>query len=346
MKVLLFTPSFYTLHKTVFSGFQNLGFKVLQHDYRFSISRWKNKVNVQAFRFPFSIRNAWEKKFIQDINDIHINIFNNEKPDIVFIYNNEMLLPSTLNYFKEENTKIIFFLGDSPYYTPTNKHYLQLLFYGDLVVTPDSFWRDQLKQIGLQNIIVDFPGFDDSLINFREPLDSEKIAYSFDILFVGTGYANSWGYKRALFLSKFSDFNLKIFGDNKWYRWIKYFPELLPSFQKMKKRISDEQLIIMSKCAKVYPVDANPAILNGIHLRIFDCIAMGVLPIVEYRKDQDTFFNGVSLPTIKTYDQIKGITKRYLRNDSLRVSTLKELQDYTNKNYRADVVIKRLLEKI
>ena len=102
----------------------------------------------------------------------------------------------------------------------------------------------------------------------------------------------------------------------------------------------------MKKCAKVYPVDANPAVLNGIHLRMFDCIAMGVLPLVEYRKDLDTFFKEVNLPLIKNYQDAEGLAKKFISNDSLREKTLKELFDYTRVRFSPDIVFGKILKML
>ncbi len=345
MKILLLIPSSYTLYKTIDNGFSRLGFTVYHHDYRNFITRWQNQINTQIFRLPYRYREKWETYFLPRINQKHREIFDRENPDIVFIYNNEMLLPETIEYFKKNRAKIIFIMGDSPYYTPTNRYYMSLLFLADLIISPDSFWADQLKLLGIKNVVVDFPGFDESLMEFRQPTDSERKAYECEVLFVGTGYADTWGYKRALFLSKLANFDTRIYGNNKWLRWLEFFPELKPKFHLLKNRISLEQLVMMSKCARVYPVDANPAILNGVHLRVFDCISMGVLPMVEYRKDHESFFKGVELPLIHTYDEAGNVAQKYLKNDDLREKTLQELQQFVKTKFAADVVLKRILEK-
>lgn len=346
MKILLLFPSAYTLHKTISNGFQKLGYTVHHHDYRHYLKSWQEKVNTQIYRLPFTYRNKWEGYFLSLINRKHLEIFDEEKPDIVFIYNNEMLLPNTLDYFKKRNAKIIFIMGDSPYYTPTNRYYLPLLFFADLIISPDSFWADQLKLLSIKNVIVDFPGFDESLLNFREPTIEERKNFSIDVLFVGTNYVDGWGFKRTLFLSKFAQFNLKIYGNNKWLRWLEFFPELKPKFELLKERLSLERLVIMSKCAKVYPVDANPAILHGLHLRVFDCIAMGILPLVEYRKDHDIFFKGVELPLIRNYDEASVMARNFIEKDNIREKTLKTLGEYIKENFSAEKVLHRLLNKL
>lgn len=346
MKILLLCPSSYTLNKTLSLGFGKLSHNIKHYDFRESIKSWQRHINTQIYRLPFKYREKWEDYYFPFINKEHKRIFEQVKPDIVFVYNNEMLLPETVNYFKQNKAKIIFLLGDSPYYTPTNRYYLHLLFKADLIVSPDSMWAEQLKLLGIKNIIIDFPGFDDTYLNHREPAPEEREKYNFDIFFVGTGYPDLWGYKRALFASKFSKLNLKVYGSKHWVKWLEFFPELQPKFELQKYRISDEQLVIMSKCAKVYPVDANPAILNGVHLRIFDCIAHGVLPLAEYRKDQEVYFKQVDLPIIKDYTDAEQVAVKYINNDQLRENTLRSLQQYLIENYSADVVIRRIINEI
>lgn len=345
MKVFLLCPSFYTLDKTIKLGFTRLGHTVIQLDYRKELEKWKGKVNTQIYRLPFKFRNKWETFHLSDINKIHLREYEKHNPDIVFIYNNEMLLPETIKYFRQKS-KIIFFLGDNPYYTPTNNYFLNLLTYADLIISPDSFWKEQLELIGIKNIVLDFPGYNDEMYKNIIVTKEDKINYNYDILFVGRGYVDGWGYKRALFLNHFVKFNLKAYGDRHFVRWFKFFPELEEKFELKSVQITFEKLAIMSRCAKVYPVDANPALLNGVHLRVFDCIASGILPLTEYRKDMDIFFKNVHLPLIKNYNEIETMTKKLLSNDNIREKTLAELQEYLNKQYLPETVIARLISKI
>lgn len=345
MKVLLLAPSFYTLANTLIKGFNQLGFQVYYYDYRSQTKNWKNKVNTQMFRLPYTFRNKWENYFMTEINRRYTEVFEKEKPDIVFIYNNEMLLPKTLQYFKN-TAKIIFIMGDNPYYTPTNDYYMHLLFDADLIISPDSFWADQLKLLGIKNIIVDFPGYDEEPYKNITITEHDRQKYNFDILFVGTGYTNAWGYKRALFLNHFTQFNFKLYGGRHFIKWFQFFPELEKKFELKKGHIPIEELVKMHQCAKLYPVDANPAILHGLHLRVFDCIAMGVLPLVEYRKDHDLFFEKVYLPLIKNYNDIETLTKKLLSHDDMREKILKDLREYCQKEFSAKISLKRSLDKI
>jgi hypothetical protein len=346
MKTLLLFPSHYTLHKTVQHGLKKLGHEVLQHDFSSAIKPWQSRINIQMFRLPYSIRHKWSEHYFKIINKRHIEVFDQFLPDVVFIYNNASILPETMKHFKNNKARIIFFMGDCPYFTETNKYYMHILFQADLVVAPDSFWAKQMNLIGINNTMLEFPGFDETLLNFRNPTEEEKKKYDWDAFFVGIGYPESWGYKRALYVSKFAKFNLKAYGNKHWLKWLEFFPELKPKFEVQQVRFTNEDIAIMSKCAKIYPVDANPAILNGMHLRVFDCIASGILPIVEYRVDHDVVFDKVHLPSVKNYNDAYMIARQFIDNDSLREKTLQELKEYTIEKYSADVTLKRIFDRL
>lgn len=345
MKVLLLCPSFYTLDKTIKLGFTRLGHTVIQLDYRKELEKWKGKVNTQIYRLPFKFRNKWETFHLSDINKIHLREYEKHNPDIVFIYNNEMLLPETIKYFRQKS-KIIFFLGDNPYYTPTNNYFLNLLTYADLIISPDSFWKQQLELIGIKNIVQDYLGFNDEINYPIEPTEKELQELGADVFFLGGGYVDTWGYKRTLFLSKFTDFDLKIYGTKNWIRWFKFFPEVENKFNLLDKPLSFEKVNLLCNCAKIYPVDANPGLLNGLHVRIFDCIGSGILPIVEYRKDIEIVFKDVEVPTIYSYDEAKSVAKKFIEDDYLRKSTLKNLRTFIDEKYKPENVLKRIISNV
>jgi spore maturation protein CgeB len=345
MKVLILSPGSYTLDKTFRSGLGKLGHEVVQFDYRESIKEWKNYINVQVYRLPFKYREKWEVYFMDEINRRHIEKFDSCNPDIVFIYNNEMIHPSTLKYFRTKS-KVIFFLGDNPYYTPTNNFYIRLLEDADLIISPDSFWIKQLELIGIKNLTFELFGFNEEINHIVTPTEDELSQFGTDVLFVGAGYANSWGYKRAKFLSCFTGFNLKVYGDRQWYKWINYFPELEKNFILQKRHLSFEEVNLYCNCAKVYPVDANPGILNGLHVRIFDCIGSGILPLVEFREDINRVFRDIEIPTIHRYDEAYDVACKYINDEVLRKSRLDLLRKYAIEFYSPDKVLKRILGKL
>lgn len=345
MKILLLFPSVYSIDKTLKTGFQRLGHEVFLLDYRNIIESWKNKFNVQIFRFPNRIREKWNLRFFNSVNEKILIEYDKINPDIVMVYNNEMLLPETVIRMKLKS-KLIFFLGDNPYYTQTNNHNLTILFHADIVVCPDSFWKKQLELLGLSNVCFEVPGFNEETNSPVVPDADEIKKYQSDIFFCGNSYIDSWGFKRALFLSKFVKFHLKFYGNHTWERWFGIFPELRNSFNLQTSPMSFEMLNLLSNCTKVYPVDANPGILNGLHVRIFDCIAGNVLPLAEYRDDISTVFKDIEIPLIKNYNEAESVARKYISNDSLRLRTLADLREYVFSEYKPEHIISRILNRL
>ena len=66
---------------------------------------------------------------------------------------------------------------------------------------------------------------------------------------------------------------------------------------------------------KIIPVDGNPSIINGAHLRLLEALAAGALPLIEYRKDvEDEIFRdaGIRLPIFKSYNEAAEIAAFWL----------------------------------
>jgi hypothetical protein len=216
----------------------------------------------------------------------------------------------------------------------------------DYVFAPDSMWVEQLKMIGIKNIYFEILGWDRRHYFPKEPTLEERKKYSSDLLFIGNSYVLNWGYKRTLFLSRFVDMDLKIYGTRHWNRWFSCFPDLKKKFVLIPKPISLELVNIISNCCKIYPVDANPGLINGLHARIFDCIGSGILPIVEYRKDLDRVFKGIDIPRIYNYNEANELARYYLDNENKREELVKQLRQYVSENFLPEHAIKRMLERI
>lgn len=344
MKGLLLSPSSYTISNSLKKGFYELNHDFYHFNYRAQTKNWEKKVNVQSKRLPHKIRSRWSNHFMKKVNEMHIKAFNEHKPDVVIIYNNELLLPSSLSLFKAKGSKIVFYLGDNPYYTYTNDYYLDLLFYSDLVVVPDSFWLSQLKLLGIKNLSLDLLYSNPSLD--KTPTQAKYNSKGHDLLFIGECYSDSWGYKRVLFVSKFADLDIEVHGSVMWQRWLEFFPEMKPKFVLKSGRYSDARMNQLYSNAKIYPVDANPGLLNGIHLRVFDCIGYGLLPLPEYRKDLDTVFNNTGLPLIKSYNEASVLAQYYLDNENERIDIVNNLKQVLIQKFTPEKFVSRILDKL
>lgn len=343
-KALFFGVKNYSLFNSFIEILENLADEVRGFDIRDMIKAREQKIHSQIYRFPFKIRKFWEKYFLLKTNKIILQEVNSFNPDIVFIYNSEFLLPETCEKIKK-NSKLIFFMGDSPFFTHTNHFYLPCLFYADLILSPDTFWISQLNTLGLRQTAYFVPGIDHKSYYPIEDRNKLTGVLKSEVFYAGVSYKNSWGYKKALFMSKFSNFDLKIFGNNAWKRWFGFFPELERSYTES-GYIPTEKLNLIFNNTKIIPVDGNPAILNGFHIRIFEAIGAGILPLAEYRKDlSELLFKDINIkiPLVTDYNKAQDLAKYYLINDNEREQTVSALKEFINKEYNvvrnADLII-------
>jgi spore maturation protein CgeB len=336
-------PDYYTLSNMLSSALEELGHEVYFLDYREEFNSFVDKKMRQFSNLHKSLRKRLEASIIKRSNEFYLRKIEEIKPDLVLIYNSEMINVETIKKIKQQNIKIAFYLGDNPLYTFTNSNNLSILFHSDLTICPDSFWLQQLSDIGVMNLIHHYLGYDKS----QNYVINEDKVYSSDLMFIGRSHPNSWGYKRMLFLDQFNELDMKIYANsNSWDYWINDFPKLKDKITLLSGRISHEEVNKLCNATKIYPVDSNPGLINGVHLRVFECIGSGILPIIEYKKDLDLIFKGIELPVIKQYGEGAELAKYYLENEDKRLSKIKELQAYVNENYDTKTKVNEILEKL
>ena len=321
--------------------------EVKGYDISSAINRKDLKINSQVFRLPFSIRKRWETYFQGKANSKLIEIIYEFDPDLILVYNSAFLQPETCSFMKKRS-RLVFFMGDSPFYTPQNNYYLACLSHADLILSPDTFWNEQLNTLGLSKTLYFIPGPDGKSYCKINDLVKSPGNDEAEILYVGSSYLNSWGYKKALLMSKFTDFNFKLYGNSAWKRWFGFFPGLEPVYTES-GFIPQEKLNRMFNLAKLIPVDGNPGILNGVHLRLFEALGAGALPLVEYRHDVDNLlfkdFRG-ELPVIKDYSKAADLASYYLKNEKERTDLVTSMHDYLSNEYSAATNAGRIAEAL
>lgn len=107
-KALLLCPQNYSLYNIFNNILKEICNEVISINIRNYVNKYEININTQIFRFPNSIRSKWLIYYQKKINNQLLNEYLIQKPDLVFIYNNEMLLPSTIKRI-QKNTVIIFF---------------------------------------------------------------------------------------------------------------------------------------------------------------------------------------------------------------------------------------------
>ena len=347
-KALLLFPTSYSIINSIESALSGQGVQLARLNYHDTLHKWDKKLNPQMFRFPDKVRIKWESYFFKKINQWYIEQFSRLQPDLVFVYNNEMLLPETLAWLKERKVKLAFFLGDNPLYTPTSRYNVAVLEYADAIFVPDTFWQQQLKKIGLPQVHHLLLPLPESTYYPLEKADAqEREQLGTDILYVGMAYNDSWGYKKARFLSYFVNNKLQIHGNNAWKRWFAFFPELEQYYIEKKAYISVEQLNKMYNYSKIIPVDGNPGIFNGIHIRITEALASGTLPLMEWHADLDSVFDGVDdLPAVKDYRAIPEMVAFYLNDENARTEKVLAMRKCYQSKYETKETGAYLIDRI
>ncbi len=342
MKILLLSPKKYTLNMNLELGFLELNHEVKSIDYLEFFPNWRNRLIQKTGGLPERIIKYWYNPYLKDIQLNYLNAVNAYKPDLVIIYNDQLLLPDTIKQIKK-TCPIFNYLGDNPFYIERRPFNVASMLECNHVFSPDTFWIEQIKQIGFKNISFLVIGAyieNDKKVYFD---DENYKKYRCDLIMIGRTYRNSWGYKRALFYSKFLDLDIKIYGQG-WNIWFEYFPELEKKYVKLEKAFSHETVKLLTQCAKIYPIDANPGLQYGLHLRIFDCIGLGTLPIVEYRKDLDLVFNNVDIPKIYDYNDANQLAQYYINNENERIEMINKLQNYIANNYTPRHAAEKIIE--
>lgn len=335
-KALLLCGGNTSLHKALKQILSEMSDDVHTFDVAGELTRTDHRINAQLYRMPYKIRRRWESYFLQKANRALLMQIRSYDPDIVLVYNSEYLLPETCIEIKKRSG-LIFYTADSPFFTPVNDYYLRCLSYADLILVPDTFWIEQLKTTGLQNIAFFIPGIDNGEYVRIEDQSSLSGIEETEMIYTGISYATSWGYKKALMMSKFTRFDFRLYGNSMWRRWFRFFPDLESHFTET-GYIPTETLNRMFNRTKLIPVDGNPAILNGFHLRLFEAVGAGALPLAEYRKDiNDTVFSEskVKVPLITDYNLASDMADYFLKHEEERRGMAEELRKFVLKTYSA-----------
>lgn len=336
----------YSLINTITKGFADNDIETIEVDYETFFSPAVNNFVNRFESLPNKIKSTWKRRYIRKVNDEYTKLFEETNPGIVFIYNNQLILPETLRYFRQKS-KVFFFLGDNPLYTPTSEYNLTILYHADYIMCPDTFWARQLERMGVKNIHFGVFGFDERTFYPFTPGKTDFEKYRSDLVYIGAGQKTNWGFKRFMFLNNFRDLDMKAYisGDGYFSKWKAYFPELEKRIVPI-KYVDQPTTNLICNCGKIYPIDLVPSFFQGIHIRIMDSIGSGVMPLVEHSDNIDMVFDKAELPCLKNYEEAEKLAKYYLQNDSRRERIVANLRDFVADRYEPKNVIRGMLEDV
>ena len=163
MKCLFIASFRYPFMHAIRAGMEKNDIEVKSIDYQDLLNKRESFLTGKFNAMPRKVKLLWEKPLTRRVNQAYIDTFRAFKPDLVFVYNSQLLVPETVNLFRE-SAKVAFMLGDNPLYTlSSNLYNLTILNLADYIISPDTFWKDQLNMMGIRNIHFDCFGFDDTI---------------------------------------------------------------------------------------------------------------------------------------------------------------------------------------
>lgn len=349
MRIITLIPEIYTLNNTIKGSFKKLNYEVINLNYLLFFKSYHNRLITRTIGLPISIKNAIRihAKYRKKINQKYLKYIYDLKPDLVIVYNDQYLSYETAIQI-QKLTKLVFILGDNPFFF-RNHPMQELAMYlnADWVFSCDSYITKSFKKAGQKNASEIYFGYDPSICYSKKVSKEEKEKYSSDVVMIGRLYPqiiSSWTYKRLWFYNQFSKLNLKIYGPG-WQKYKNTFPELINKVIYPGHYLSFDEVNTICSCCKVYPVEANPGIINGIHLRVFDCIGSEILPLVEYTKDLLHVYKEVELPVIDNYYDAEKLAIYYIKNDNKREEVKKQLKQFVIANYTPMKAAEKILDK-
>ncbi len=344
MKCLLLAPLQYPFTQSILAGLEANGLEVKAVDY---LSFFSPRVNARYNNYttlPMRLRRLWEEPYVRKTNAEYGRIFSEFQPDIVFIYNNQLARPMLLESFKR-SAKVVFMLGDNPLYTPSNIYNLHILYYADYIISPDSLWCEQLTQMGVPNVVFDCFGYDTQVYYPMQVSDAERQRYRSDFIYVGSASKTNWGYKRMRFLDLFKNLDFRAYISGSMERWYELFPgaasKIIPH-----DRFDAAFNNLVYNCSKIAPVDLVPSLFRGIHVRVFDILGAGILPLCEYSADLERVFAGIELPVIRNYVEAEEVARFWLEEEERRRACVAAMRARVEERYTPAQVIQRMLSAV
>ncbi len=325
----------------------------LMHYLQKGISEIGGEVKYVSFKEKFSlsrklqlhqitrIRSWDDHKQLSQFNLEVLNIADDFKPDILFVFNESRLFTDTIIKIKQR-TKcgIACFLADNPFdsmrfkYLPLSLPYFDVIFYGEKI------WFQNLQNVAPNchyHFIIE--GFDpDTFFPARNEAISndEKAKLSCDLSFTGSAYGDkAEGGYRAGILGQLDGFSMKIFGSDGWDKKFKYFPVIERAY--MGERLSFDELRKLYRLSKINLNIPNPQVFTSFQSRVFEIAACKGFQLIDYRTELDNYFTDNEIVTYKSIGELKEKARYFINHEN-------ERQEYIDKLYK--IVLERHTWKI
>lgn len=304
-KVLIIGPSFFGYNQSFQQSFQQLGFetKVISFDEPIHPFTLKNALLNKLFPGNKRLQKKSRLAFNREVVQLHAQF----KPDLVFIYNGDILNIDTIFQLKKIS-RIAIWMLDGAFLHPRS---IALAPYVNAYFCFEKSDVEQLIKMGIPAYFLP-QGYDPAVYFPIENNQQKEI----DILFVGTLYRYP---ERIRLLNKLVDelgeaYTIKIFGRYKPFlknpiKWL--FRKNRATF--LNKNIAPEQVNNLYNKANVCINIHHQQTQNGANPKVFEICGSGTFQIVDYNPYIASIYQNNEVGFYHTENDFIDIIRKVLR---------------------------------
>lgn len=304
-KVLIIGPNYYNFLSATGNAFKRMSWDVSLCPYDNPIHPYTNFMKI---RYKLSLyRDRLQSNSRMLFNEFALNKYKQEKPDLVFIMNGEILESKTLDLFRE-NSKVALWLFDSRKRLPLSVNHI------DHVDALFCYEQEDVTEYEKEGKTAYFlPQACDT--DTYKPLCLER---DIDILFIGNLiYSPKRQSVTKAVIEQFPHKNIQIFGIYKpWYKGIiKWLSREYKSFYK-NKTVSPEKANELYNRSKIVLNIHCEQQKNGANPRVFEICGSKSFQICDSNPYIDSLFSKGEIGIWHNTDELISLIKESLNSDT------------------------------
>lgn len=330
-KVLVTGPDYFNYLKASASAFERCGYSVVVDAYDTPIHPY---TTVMKWRYKL----CREKKRLQDksINNYNrhlTELFNKVQPEIVFIMNGEIILPSTLDYFRK-SSKVAVWLYDSLDKLPGSKEHI------DHVDAMCCFEQEDVKYFTGQGKSAYFlPQACDT--DTYHPINTDK---EIDISFAGhIFYSQKRKDTLNAVIEHFPDCKIEVYG-----LYMPWYKGVWKWLNREHKKVYKNCMIPADKVNELY--NRSKVVLNihqesqkqGANPRTFEIIGSGAYQVCDANPYIEELFTNGEIGVYHNFEELFSLIDEGLKTD--KTATIAEARRYVLENHSFERRIEKVLE--
>lgn len=301
-RVLIIGPSFFYFNQSIANAFEELGFEaeIVSFDEPLHPFHLKNKILHKFSHNKERLKSKSRKLFNATIRER----FDRFSPDLVFIYNGDILEAETIHYFRIR-AKVAIWMLDGLSHHPRSETLSPLV---DAYFCFEQEDVDTLRQKGITAHFL--PQACDTRI--YHPLGLKK---DIDILFVGAlyGYPKRIEYLKAV-VDHFPDKKIEIYGVYKpiYKNPIKWLLREKRAFYK-NKNVSPSEVNRLYNRSKICLNIHHEQSVNGANPKVFEIAGASAFQLVDWNPYIESVFPEDMIATFQTKEELIELIERYLQ---------------------------------